>query len=60
MFVCVGFVVVFVCVCGICGVWVCVFMGFVVCDCVCVVGVLMFWCVFIGFEVCLCVYVWIL
>ena len=44
MCVCVGFVIVGVCMYGFCNVWVCVGMGFVMCGCV-------------GFVICGCVYV---
>jgi hypothetical protein len=34
--------------CGFCNVWVCVCVGFVMCECV-----------FVGFVMCECVYVWV-
>jgi len=40
-----------VCMIGICNVWMCVRVGFVVCVCVCVC---------VGFVMCGCVYVWVL
>jgi len=57
--------------CGFCNVWVCVCMGFVICECVYVwllylVGFIMcgfckVWvCVCVGFVMCGCVYVWVL
>jgi len=59
---CVGFVICGVCMCGFCNVWVSVFVGFVMCVCVCEYGggvcnVCVWVCVCVGFLMCGCVYV---
>ena len=47
--------------CGFCDVWVCVCVGFVMCECVCMCGFFNVWvCVCVGFVMCECVYMWVL
>jgi len=45
-----------VCMCGVCNVWVCVCVGFLMCVCMC--WICNVWvCVCVGFVTCGCVYV---
>jgi len=55
-----------VCICGFCNLWVCVYVGFVMCECVyvwvlncvvvCISGFCNVWlCVCVGFVMCGCV-----
>ena len=47
-----------VCMCGICNVWLCVCVRFVMCGCVCVGAFNVWVCVCVGFVMCGCLYVW--